>query len=200
MADLFLVRHGQSTWNKTGRWTGLTNVPLSAKGKAEARKAGRVLAGIDIHHAHVSNLKRAQETLLHIQRETQKVFVVFKTDALNEKDYGIYTGKNKWQIKKELGDKEFLRIRRSWDYRIPKGESLRDVYERVVPYFKTHILPQLKKGRNILIVAHMNSLRALAKKIEDIDETNICNLEIKSGEIHHYTCSADGTFKEKRII
>ena len=119
---------------------------------------------------------------------------------MNEKDYGIYTGKNKWQVKKDVGDEEFLRIRRSWDYVLPEGESLKDVYERAVPYFETRVVPELKNGKNILIVAHMNSLRTLAKKIENISDTGICDLEIGTGEIHHYVFDADETFRKKKII
>ncbi|MBI3069894.1 MAG: 2,3-bisphosphoglycerate-dependent phosphoglycerate mutase [Candidatus Levybacteria bacterium] len=106
--------------------------------------------------------------------------------SLNERDYGEFTGKNKWQIKEEVGDEEFLKIRRGFDHPIPGGETLKDVFSRVVPYYQAQILPYLKNGKNVLIVAHGNSLRALVKYLENISDADISGLEIETGEILIY--------------
>lgn len=118
--------------------------------------------------------------------------------ALNEKHYGKFTGKNKWQIKKEVREEEFLKIRRSWDYIIPEGESLKMVYERVLPHYKKKIHPHLKKGKNVLIVASNNSLRALVKYLEEISDNQIAAVEIRTGEAFVYQIEK-GKIKSKQI-
>ena len=197
MAHLILIRHGKSTWNATGQWTGWTDVELNEDGVAEAKRAGEALKDIEIHKAHVSDLKRAQQTLDHIKAVLGKD-IETKTDAaLRERSYGIYTGKNKWQVKEEVGEEEFRNIRRSWDHPIPEGESLKDVYARVVPYYEKHILPDLKAGKNVLVSAHGNSLRALIKKLDNISDAAICDLEVGTGEIHCYAFDKEGNITGK---
>jgi len=147
MAYLALVRHGQSEYNKTGQWTGLTDVSLTQEGIQEAHEAGVVLKEQNIlfQTAFTSLLTRAQQKLHEILAVLDVQIPIVKDAALNEKDYGIYTGKNKWEIEKQVGEAEFLKIRRSWDYVPPEGESLKMVYERVVPYYEAHIVPKLKR-------------------------------------------------------
>jgi 2,3-bisphosphoglycerate-dependent phosphoglycerate mutase len=186
MGYLLLVRHGKSAWNKTGQWTGWTDVDLVEEGVEEAKRAGEALQDVDIHVAHVSELKRAKQTLDHI-KETIKKDIETKSDkALNERHYGIYTGKNKWQVKEEIGDEAFQNLRRGWDVAIPEGESLKDVYERIVPYFEKHIKPHIDADKNILVVAHGNSLRALVKHLENISDEAVCDIELGTGEVHCY--------------
>lgn len=198
MAKLILVRHGKSEWNKTGQWTGWTDVDLAEEGLEEARKTGKELTDIDIHVAHVSELKRAKQTLAEIEKSLKTTVPIKSSLALNERNYGIYTGKNKWQVKEQIGDQKFQDLRRGWDVKIPEGESLKDVYNRVVPYFEESIKPELDAGKNVLVVAHGNSLRALVKHLEKISDTAICDVELGTGEAHCYTF-AKGAIKGKEV-
>jgi len=200
MAHLILIRHGTSEWNKLGKWTGLVDVELAPEGKAEARRAGEAIKDIEIHKVYLSALKRAHQTYHEIKHATGRHDV--PTDqhhALNERDYGVHTGKNKWQVKEEVGDQEFHNIRRGWDAIILDGENLKDVYERVTPYFNEHILPHLKEGRNILVVAHGNSLRALVKHLEEISDDKIADLEIGFAEVYCYDIDTKGKVTGKEI-
>lgn len=199
MSHLLLVRHGKSQWNATGQWTGWTDVNLTEEGVAEARRAGEALRDIEIHAAHVSDLKRAQQTLEHIKATLGKSIETQTDPALRERHYGIYTGKNKWEVKSQVGEEAFKNIRRGWNHSIPEGESLKDVYARVVPYFEKHILPDIKEGKNVLVSAHGNSLRALMKRLDAISDEAICELEVGTGEIHCYTFDKEGSVIGKEI-
>jgi len=182
MAYLILVRHGRSEWNDKGLWTGLNDVPLTDQGKEEAKQTSLALRDIEIDKAFTSGLKRAQETLDIILKNLGIQVEVVKDKRLNERDYGIYSGKNKWEVKEQIGEVEFNKLRRSWDYPVPNGESLKQVYERVIPYYESEIKPILLQGKNILITAHGNSLRSLAKFIENISDEKISELEIGTAE------------------
>lgn len=199
MAYLVLVRHGQSEWNKIGLWTGLTDIGLSEKGRGEARTAGEAVKDINFNLAFTSVLMRAKQTLEEMEAVLEISLPIVENKALNERDYGDYTGKNKREVKKQLGDKQFLKLRRSWDYPVPGGESLKDVYERVVPYYQSVILPELKSGRNILISAHGNSLRALVKYLDKIPDDDIAELEIPTGQVLIYQISSEGAVASKEI-
>ncbi len=201
MAKLILVRHGESLWNKEGKWTGLTDIALSDKGHEEAKNAGRTISEIPIDIAYTSPLLRAIQTLEDINSSRiPPISQITQNKALNERDYGDYTGKNKWAIKKQVGNEEFLKIRRSFAFPIPNGESLKNVYERVVPYYKSEIEPKLKEGKNVLISAHGNSLRALVKYLENISDGDIPNLEIATGEIYIYDTDKEGKVASKEIL
>lgn len=199
MAYLVLVRHGESEWNAKDLWTGWSDIPLSGKGREEAKKAAVLIKGIKFDIGFTSKLKRAKETLDIIKREIQNSLPVIEDSALNEKNYGDFTGKNKWQVKKEVGDGQFLKIRRSWDYQIPNGESLKDVYQRTIPYYLKEILPKLKEGNNTIISAHNNSLRALIKYLENISDAEIPNLEMATGEVYIYNIDKNGKVISKEI-
>jgi 2,3-bisphosphoglycerate-dependent phosphoglycerate mutase len=187
MPYLVLVRHGQSAWNELGQWTGLTDVELTEKGRAEARAAAQTLEGITFGAAHTSSLKRAQDTLSEIMQELGQTEVEAKTSAaLDERDYGDLTGKNKWQVRDEHGEEKFRQWRRSWDYPVPGGETLKDVHDRAVPYYEKHILADLRAGKNVIVSAHGNTLRALVKHLENIAEADIPALEIGTGEVYLY--------------
>jgi 2,3-bisphosphoglycerate-dependent phosphoglycerate mutase len=200
MAKLILVRHGESEWNLKGLWTGLTDVDLTEKGRQQARLAGEKLKGLTIDLSYVSTLKRASETLDEIKGILGIDCPTFKSKAIDERDYGVYTGKNKWEIKKEVGNDEFLKIRRSWDYQLPQGESLKQVYDRVAPFYQKEILPKLKSEQNILIVAHGNSLRALTKYLENIPDESISKLEIEVGEVDVFEIDYNGNVISKKIL
>lgn len=200
MAQLVLVRHGESEWNAKGLWTGWTDVNLSENGREEAKKAGDLLKDIHFDYAYTSNLKRAQQTLEEINIVTgQKNIPTVADKALNERDYGDMTGKNKWEVKEQIGDEEFQKIRRSWDYPPANGESLKMVYERVIPYYEREILPKLKEGKNVIIAAHGNSLRALIKYLENISDEDIPGLEMATGGVYVYQLDNEGKVTTKEI-
>lgn len=197
---LALVRHGESEWNAKGLWTGWTDVPLSEKGHTDAKKAGIQLKDIHFNLAYTSALLRAIQTLEEIKKaKGQSKIPTVSHKALNERDYGDLTGKNKWEIKKEFGEEQFMKWRRSWDSPLPNGEALKDVYERVLPYYKEIILPKLKSGKNIIIAAHGNSLRALVKYLDNISDDDISKLEIPVGQVILYQIDEDGKVVNKEI-
>lgn len=201
MANLILVRHGESEWNQKSIWTGLTDISLSEKGIEESRNAGENLRDFPINIAYTSPLLRAKQTLDEIKNVLGLQNIkTYENQALNERDYGIFTGKNKWEIQREVGREKFKQLRRGWDSPIPEGETLKDVYNRVIPYYETEILPKLKEGKNVLIVAHGNSLRALIKYLENISDSGVENLEIATGEIYTYKIDSNGNIISKAII
>ena len=199
MAYLVLVRHGESTWNARGIWTGWKNPPLSQKGLGEARQAGKLLNDIKFDLAYTSSLIRAKQTLEEIEKILGVSLATFENSALNERDYGNYTGKNKWDILKELGESGFKKLRRGWDAPIPNGETLKDVYNRVIPYYKNEILPKVCASKNVLISAHGNSLRALVKYLDGLTDSEVENLEIATGEVIVYRIDENGKVATKEI-
>ena len=192
MAFLILVRHGVTDWNVNGRGHGLTNIPLNEEGRKQAKEAAVALQGIKIDAAYTSVLDRVTQTFDEIAKELSLTIPLIKDPALNERDYGIYTGKNKWEVEKEVGPEEFNSIRRKWDKLIPGGESLKQVYGRVIPFFREKILEDLKSGKNVLIVSSGNSLRALIKYLKNISDEDISKLELNFGEIHIFEFDKDG--------
>jgi len=209
MSNLILVRHGQSEWNLENRFTGWVDVDLSPKGKLEACKAGELLKekNLKIDYFFSSYQKRAVNTLKLILN-TLRINDVQITKAwqLNERHYGTLTGLNKDDMKKIYGEKKIHEFRRSWDtspdplsrnnpnhpinidvYKdiplenIPDTESLKDTYDRVLPYFKKEIQNKLDNKKNILIAAHGNSIRAICKYLFPLDDKKITKLEIPTG-------------------
>ncbi len=200
MAKLFLVRHGKSDWNKKGLWTGWTDIDLVEEGYEEARVAGEALKDEEIHIVHTSPLKRTHQTFEKIKEVAGKLHLTHTSHpALNERDYGVHTGKNKWQVKEEVGEEEFQKIRRGWDTHIEGGETLKDVHTRVVPHYEEKIKNELQTGKNVLVVAHGNTLRALVKHLENLDESAVCELEIGTGEVHCYEINEAGQVVGKEI-
>src|SRR5581483_3463239 len=126
MAKLILVRHGLTDWNKIGKWHGLTDIPLNEEGREEARHSAQALKGLKIDTAYTSNLSRTKQTYQVIGDQLKLACPVHHSPELNERDYGIYTGQNKWQVKEKLGEEKFNALRRGWDVPIPQGESLKD--------------------------------------------------------------------------
>ena len=201
MAYLVLVRHGQSEWNALGLWTGQEDISLTEQGKAEARKAAEYLREITLHKAHTSSLTRAKQTLEEIKSALSHTDLETVHDkALDERHYGDYQAKNKWEIKEKVGDEEFTKLRRNWDHPVPNGETLKDVHARVLPYYEEHILEDLKAGKNIIVAAHGNSLRALMKHLDEVDDDKVHELEIGTGEVVIYEISEDGTVVGKSIL
>lgn len=200
MAYLGLVRHGISEYNAKGLWTGWHDPDLTDQGILEAKKAGESLKDIRFDFAFTSILKRSAHTLEEILNVLNQKYIPVKKDpALNERNYGIYTAKNKWEIKKLVGDEEFRKIRRVWDYPIPEGESLKQVFERLIPFYESEILPLLKENNNCLVVSSGNPLRALIKYLEDIPDEKIADFEIQTGEVYLYQLDKNGKVISKQI-
>lgn len=195
---LVISRHTESEWNLLGKWTGLTDVDLTEKGHKEAEKIGELLKDITFDAIYTSEQKRTHQTLAGILRGAEHDAIEHQAHgAVNERDYGDLTGKNKWEVKDEIGEEAFHGIRRGWDYPVPGGETLKDVHGRVVPFFDAEILPRLQRGENILLVAHGNSIRALIKHLEDIHEDEIASVEMGFGQVLIYHIDHRGKVSAK---
>lgn len=209
MKRLVLVRHGQSAWNKENRFTGWTDVPLSDQGMEEARKAGKVLKneGFDFRLAYTSYLSRAIKTLWLMLEEMDLMWIeVKKTWRLNEKHYGTLQGLNKVETAEKYGPEMVQLWRRSFDTppdaltendernprfenryaalspdELPMTESLKEVIDRLTPYWETELLPALKEQSDLLIAAHGNSLRALVMKLKNMSKEDILEFNIPTG-------------------
>ena len=190
MNKLILLRHGQSQWNLENRFTGWKNVPLTEKGEAEAKKAGELIKkyNISIDRVFSSVLERANKTAeiaikkaeLNNLLENNKIIMTC-SEKLNERDYGDLVGLNKQETADKFGKDQVHIWRRSYDTPPPNGESLKDVVERVSPYFKENIKPLIDKGENILIAAHGNSLRAMMIELSMYKPEEISNIELPTG-------------------
>lgn len=181
MNYLVLLRHGESEWNKENRFTGFTDVDLSADGIKEAREAGQSLKQIKFDAVYTSTLKRAYNTASLAMEEAGQELTFIKHDDLRERDYGDLTGLNKDETRAKFGDEQVHIWRRSYDVPPPGGESLKDVVARVRPYFEENIKPLLEDGKNVLIAAHGNTLRAMLIILEENTPENINNAEIPTG-------------------
>ena len=186
MATLVLLRHGQSLWNLENRFTGSEDIDLSTLGIEEAKNCGIELKKFAIDIAFTSVLKRSVHTLEIILEIIGKNIPVFKSAALNERSYGDLQGLNKTDTEKKYSILQVLMWRRSYKIAPPNGESLKNTYERVTQYYQSDIIPKLKENKNVLIVAHGNSLRALIMYLENISETAISDFEIETGVLRSY--------------
>ena len=200
MAYLVLVRHGESEWNAKGIWTGWTDVDLTEKGRKEAKLAAQLIRNMPIALAFTSDLKRAKETWNIIQQALGLENVrATASAALRERDYGNFDGMYKDEVEKEYGEELFQKWHRGWDYPVPHGETLKQVYERVIPYDKEKILPSLVAGKNVIITAHGNSLRALVKYLDNVSGADIAGLNIPTGGVYVYRLDREGKVIDKEI-
>ena len=196
MAKLVLIRHGESQWNLENRFTGWIDVPLTANGEAEARKAGEQLreAGLRFDQAFTSVLQRANRTLDIVLEALGQVGIPTSYDvALNERHYGDLQGLNKAETAAKFGDEQVHIWRRSFDVPPPNGESLKDTAARTLPYFDTQIMPVVKAGKNVLVAAHGNSLRSIVMEIEGLSPSEILQVNIGTGVPLTYDVDPDGT-------
>ncbi len=207
MPTLVLIRHGQSTWNLENRFTGWWDVDVTEKGEAEARAAGALMRdkGLDFDCTFTSLQTRAIKTLNLALEEMGRLWLPVEKDwRLNERHYGGLTGLDKAETAAKHGDEQVRIWRRSFDIpppplepgsaydlssdrryagiKVPSTESLKDTISRVLPYWETRIVPELKNGRRVLISAHGNSLRALVKHLSNIPDDEITSLEIPTGQ------------------
>ena len=201
--NLVLVRHGQSEWNALNLFTGWKDPGLTDQGRQEANQAGQLIQSLnlDFDVMFTSALVRAQLTgdiILNIIKQTH--IPTIKNQALNERNYGDLAGLNKDDARAKWGAEQVQIWRRSYDTPPPGGESLKDTGERVMPYFNQEILPLIKKGQNILISAHGNSLRSMIKFLDNISDTEIVKLEIPTGAPIHYRFNEDGKVMYKKSL
>lgn len=201
MGKLVLTRHGESEWNKLGKWTGLTDVHLTKGGFEKSEEMEKLIKDIYFDYAFISKLVRSQETLTSMLKgyNLNKNIPVIQAGELDERDYGDYTGKNKWEVKKTLGEEEFNKLRRGWNYPVPNGETLKMVYERAIPFYLEKILPLIKEGKNILVVSHGNTIRSLEKYIENISDAGIAKVEMIFGSVLVYDVNDEGRMVHKEV-
>jgi 2,3-bisphosphoglycerate-dependent phosphoglycerate mutase len=200
---LVLVRHGESEWNKLNVFTGWRDVGLTETGTAEAHRAGKLIKAQGFHFdiAFTSALKRAQLTLeIMLEEMGQQGLETIKDQALNERDYGDLSGLNKDDARKRWGEEQVHIWRRSYDVPPPGGESLKDTAARVLPYYEAKILPQVLAGKNVLVSAHGNSLRALIMQLDKLSPEEIVKLNLGTGEPYVYRLNADGTAASKTTL
>jgi len=193
---LLLVRHTESAWNKLNVFTGWVDVELSEAGKQHALEVGQQLKGkFTVDKAYTSGLVRAQQTLDLVMQGAEITGIpVVKDWHLNERFYGAWQGKDKTQTAAKYGEEAVHAVRRGYSARPPAGESLEDTLERVMPYFDETIEPELEKGLTILVAAHGNSLRALAKKLENLSDEDVPKFEVANGELLTYRYDGDGKY------
>lgn len=200
LRNLILVRHGQSEWNSKNLFTGWKDPGLTELGVKEAKDAGKLIAdkGILFDLMYTSMLTRAQKTGdLILQEMRHPEITIIKNEALNERNYGSLAGLNKDDARKKWGDDQVHIWRRSFDIPPPDGESLKDTAKRVLPYFKSEIMPKVIEGSSILIAAHGNSLRSLIMELDSISSEEIVNLEIPTGAPIQYIFNEDGSINKK---
>ena len=200
LRNLILVRHGQSEWNSKNLFTGWKDPGLTELGVKEAKNAGKLIAnkGILFNLMYTSMLTRAQKTGdLILQEMRHPEITIIKNEALNERNYGSLAGLNKDDARKKWGDDQVHIWRRSFDIPPPDGESLKDTAERVLPYFKSEVMPKVIEGSSILIAAHGNSLRSLIMELDSISSEEIVNLEIPTGAPIQYIFNEDGSINKK---
>jgi 2,3-bisphosphoglycerate-dependent phosphoglycerate mutase len=225
MSRLVLLRHGQSQWNLENRFTGWWDVDLSDKGIEEARAAGRLLKarGFDFDHCFTSVQTRAIRTLHLVLHEMDRLWLpVTKDWRLNERHYGGLTGLNKQEMIDTVGAEQVKIWRRSFDVpppplpadspydvsadrryagvAVPSAESLKDTIARVLPYYEAEIMPRLAQGRDVIVSAHGNSLRALVKHLSNIGDQEIVGLEIPTGEPIVYELGPDLSVKRRYYL
>ncbi|OHD53956.1 MAG: phosphoglycerate mutase [Spirochaetes bacterium GWF1_51_8] len=213
MGQLVLVRHGQSMWNLKDIFTGWVDVPLSKNGIDEAVRAGTELAGIEFDVVFVSTLVRAMETAMLIlagngsvktpvvihpegrmnewgkvysEEARAEILPVYTAWQLNERYYGELQGLNKAATAKKFGDEQVKIWRRSYDVPPPNGEALKNTAERTIPFFTETILPEIEKGKRVLVSAHGNSLRSIIMYLDKLSNEEVLKLELPTGVPVYY--------------
>jgi len=192
MSKLILVRHGESQWNLENRFTGWVDVGLTDFGRAQAREAGLKIKHIPLDVAYTSVLYRAIETLIIMLTAAEQLHVpTYFSKALNERHYGALQGLNKAEVAKKYGEEQVKLWRRSYDIAPPNDvtelnpdgytESLKDTAARALPYFEQEILPKVHAGKNVVISAHGNSLRAIVMSLDHLSKEEVLELNIPNG-------------------
>lgn len=198
MAYIILVRHGESEGNAEGRLSGQADTSLTKKGKQQARQTAKTFKHIPIQQAYVSELQRTRQTWDEIQRVLDSTSVpITVSSALNERDLGVLTHRNKQEVRQELGEQGYIDVIRGWDMPAPDGESLAMVCARVVPYFQSEILARAKAGDNVVVVSHYQTLRALIKFLDAIPDNEVPELTLQNAEAIIYEVDASGALHHR---
>lgn len=201
MAKLVLIRHGESQWNLENRFTGWIDVPLTDKGRVEARRAGEKIRDIRFDKAYTSVLQRAIETLEIVLKVIgQEQLPVERDQALNERHYGDLQGLNKAETAEKFGKEQVHQWRRSYDIAPPGGESLKDTAARTMPYFESHIVPDVRAGKNVLVSAHGNSLRSIVMHLDKLTREQVLELNLATGVPIVYEMGPELQILSKRIL
>lgn len=201
MSKLVLVRHGQSQWNLENRFTGWTDVPLTEQGQKDASLCGKALKSFNFDTAFTSRLIRSTDTLSIMMKELGQDIPIMNDSALNERHYGELQGLNKAETTAKHGKEQVQLWRRSYATRPPNGESMEDCERRTWPFFEQYIFPSIKEGKDVLIVAHGNSLRPIIKHLDNLDPDTTAQLEIGLCTPYIYTFDKDKvTNKEIRSV
>lgn len=211
MSFLILLRHGESQWNLENRFTGWVDVDLSPKGEKEAEEAGKKLKPFLIDKAYTSVLKRANRTLEIALKEAGKTEIpIIRDAALNERHYGALQGLNKAETAKKYGEAQVHIWRRSYDIPPPKdktefnpesiSESLKDTAARTLPYFKNHMLKNIKEGKNVIVAAHGNSLRSIVMELDHLTKDQVLELNIPTGVPIVYELDKNLKIISKKIL
>lgn len=200
MGKLIIARHHESDWNKLGLWTGKRDRHLTEYGFKKSEEMGLLIKDLKIDRAFASMQVRSIETLASmLDAMGQHGVPTAHSAALNERDYGDYTGKSKWDMVEILGEEQWNRVRREWDCPVPNGETLKMVYERAVPFLESDILPPVMAGENVLVVSHGNAIRALMKRLEGIPDEGMKDVEMLFGGILVYDIGPDGEVQGKEM-
>ena len=210
MGTLVLIRHGQSQWNLENRFTGWVDVPLTERGREEARRGAEVIRDLTFDRAFTSSLRRAHETLdIVLDVIGARRIPVEHNRALNERHYGALQGLNKAETAKKYGEAQVHTWRRSYDVAPPRdktewnpegiSESLKDTAARTLPYFNAKILPLVKSGQSILVVAHGNSLRSIVMHLDHLTKEQVLELNIATGAPIIYELDASGRVLKKTV-
>lgn len=195
MGILVLIRHGQSQWNLENRFTGWTDVPLSAQGEKDVAITASYLNDFHFDCAFTSRLKRAKQTLdIILNKLNQTHIPVLEDSALNERHYGDLQGLNKAETAAKYGQEKVLLWRRSFDVPPPEGESIKDVCLRVLPFFKWTILPEVHTGKTVIVTASGNSMRPIFQLLDGLDDKTTASMEVALTTPYIYW------FKEEKIL
>jgi len=197
---LTLIRHGQSLWNLENRFTGWVDVPLTAKGREEARLAARRMAGMSFDVAYTSALRRAQDTLTEILQTMQTDTPVIRDQALNERHYGDLQGLNKDDLRRQYGEEQVHIWRRSYDVPPPNGEALKNTAERTIPFFERCIMGDIRQGKDVLVVAHGNSNRSIVMVLDALTKEQVLELNLETGVPLVYELGTDGSVLSKKVL
>jgi 2,3-bisphosphoglycerate-dependent phosphoglycerate mutase len=198
---LAIVRHGQSLWNLENRFTGWVDVPLTEKGRQEARRAGERLRGVHFDVAYTSRLSRAEHTLeLIVETAGLEDLPVIRDEALNERHYGDLQGLNKADTAEKYGDEQVRIWRRSFATPPPNGEALKDTAARTLPFFDRAIMGDIRQGKDVLVVAHGNSNRSIVMQLDELDEEGVLALELATGIPLVYELAEDGAVRSRELL
>lgn len=210
MGTLVLIRHGQSQWNLDNRFTGWVDIPLTDRGREEARRGAALIRDIRFDRAFTSALMRAQQTLdIVLDVISQRGIPIERDQALNERHYGALQGLNKAEMAAKYGEEQVRIWRRSYDVPPPNektewnpdgiSESLKDTAARTLPYFTDAIVPLVNAGEHILVVAHGNSLRSIVMHLDGLTKEQVLNLELATGAPIVYEIDAAGNILKKTV-